>query len=198
MSVYTKITEDELSKHLLGYSIGKAISLTGISDGIENTNYLLKTNQNEFIFTIFENIKKEDVGQYLDFMNHLSNRGLVCPNVLKSNNGELSVIINGKPSAIIEKLSGKSIIDTNPNICMLIGNLLSKFHNFGSDFKRNIKNSRDISWCIQSYDKLAEVITDDQLKLIEKAINIQKYYFLKRIQLIQMSQFPRIKLVQTY
>ena len=46
MSVYTKITEDELSKHLLGYSIGKAISLTGISDGIENTNYLLKTNQN--------------------------------------------------------------------------------------------------------------------------------------------------------
>ena len=54
MSVYTKITEDELSKHLLGYSIGKAISLTGISDGIENTNYLLKTDQNEFIFTIFE------------------------------------------------------------------------------------------------------------------------------------------------
>ena len=38
MSVYTKITEDELSKHLLEYSIGTAISLTGISDGIENTN----------------------------------------------------------------------------------------------------------------------------------------------------------------
>ena len=181
MSVYTKITEDELSKHLLGYSIGKAISLTGISDGIENTNYLLKTNQNEFIFTIFENIKKEDVGQYLDFMNHLSGKGLVCPNVLKSNNGELSVIINGKPSAIIEKLSGKSIIDTNPNICILIGDLLAEFHNFGSDFKRNIKNSRDISWCVQSYDKLAEVITDDQLKLIEKAINIQKEFLTQNL-----------------
>ena len=74
MSVYTKITEDELSNHLSGYSIGTAISLIGISDGIENTNYLLKTDQNEFIFTIFENIKKEDVGQYLDFMNHLSDR----------------------------------------------------------------------------------------------------------------------------
>ena len=114
-------------------------------------------------------------------MNHLSDRGLVCPNVLKSNNGELSVIINGKPSAIIEKLSGKSIIDTNPNICMLIGNLLSEFHNFGSDFKRNIKNSRDISWCVQSYDKLAEVITDDQLKLIEKAINIQKEFLTQNL-----------------
>ena len=83
MSVYTKITEDELSKHLLGYSIGKAISLTGISDGIENTNYLLKTDQNEFIFTIFENIKKEDVGQYLDFMNHLSGKRTAMPKCFK-------------------------------------------------------------------------------------------------------------------
>ena len=90
---------------------------------------------------------------------------------------ELSVIINGKPSAIIEKLSGKSIIDTNPNICILIGNLLAEFHNFGSDFKRNIKNSRDISWCIQSYDKLAEVITDDQLKLIEQGNQYSKRVF---------------------
>ena len=68
MSVYTKITEDELSKHLLGYSIGRAISLTGISDGIENTNYLLKTNQNEFIFTIFENIKKEDADYLKNYL----------------------------------------------------------------------------------------------------------------------------------
>ena len=74
MSVYTKITEEELSRHLLRYSLGKAVSLTGISDGIENTNYLLKTDQNEYIFTIFENIKKEDVllieEPGLDLLNH--------------------------------------------------------------------------------------------------------------------------------
>ena len=35
MSVYTKITEDELSEHLEKYTIGVAIDLTGISDGIE-------------------------------------------------------------------------------------------------------------------------------------------------------------------
>ena len=56
MSVYTKITEDELSEHLEKYTIGVAIDLTGISDGIENTNYLLKTNEKEYIFTIFENL----------------------------------------------------------------------------------------------------------------------------------------------
>ena len=139
MSVYTKVTKDELSKHLQEYSIGEATSITGISDGIENTNYLLKTSQNEFIFTIFENIHADDVDQYLDFMNHLSHKGLSCPNVLKTNSGRLSIRINGKPSAIIEKLSGKSIIDSDTNSCMLIGDLLSNFHISGSDFKTNIK-----------------------------------------------------------
>ena len=39
MSVYTKINEEELEYHLNQYSIGSPISLTGISDGIENTNF---------------------------------------------------------------------------------------------------------------------------------------------------------------
>ena len=174
MSVYTKITEEELSRHLLRYSLGKAVSLTGISDGIENTNYLLKTDQNEYIFTIFENIKKDDVGQYLDFMNHLSGKGLLCPNVLKSNNGELFVIINNKPSAIIQKLDGKSQVDTDLNSCESIGNLLAEFHIFGSDFKKEIKSSRDIKWCIKSHEKLINVIEEKQSKLILEAIDIQK------------------------
>ena len=174
MSVYTKITEEELSRHLLRYSIGKAVSLTGISDGIENTNYLLKTDKNEYIFTIFENIKKEDVGQYLDFMNHLSGKGLLCPNVLKSNKEELFIMINNKPSAIIQKLNGKSIVDTDVNSCEAIGNLLAEFHIFGSDFKKAIKNSRDIKWCIKSHEKLINVIKEDQSKLILKSIDIQR------------------------
>ena len=176
MSVYTKITEDELTKHLLRYSIGTASSITGISDGIENTNYLLKTNQNEFIFTIFENINEKDVDQYLNFMNHLSQKGLLCPNVLKTNNNELSLLINGKPSAIIEKLSGKSIIDTDTNSCMLIGSLLSKFHVYGLDFPQNIKNSRGIQWCRDSYGRLKTVIESHQSELIEQAISIQEEF----------------------
>ena len=77
MSVYTKINEEELENHLNQYSIGSPISLTGISDGIENTNYLLKTDLKEYIFTIFENIDGSNIANYLMFMNHLSERGLL-------------------------------------------------------------------------------------------------------------------------
>ena len=72
MSVYTKITSDEVSKYLEDYSIGLFESLEGISDGIENTNYILKTSKGEYIFTIFENIDINKVIQYLKLMNFLN------------------------------------------------------------------------------------------------------------------------------
>ena len=65
MSVYTKITSNEVSKYLEDYSIGLFESLEGISDGIENTNYILKTSKGEYIFTIFENIDIDKAIQYL-------------------------------------------------------------------------------------------------------------------------------------
>ena len=174
MSVYTKINEDELKNHLDLYSVGSAISLTGISDGIENTNYLLKTDINEYIFTIFENIHGNNIADYLSFMNHLSQKGLQCPNVMKSNKGQLFIQIKDKPSAIIEKLPGKSIISTNSNQCSLIGKLLAEFHNYGDDFKIELKNTRDLEWCVTSFEKLSKVVTTKQSKIITEAINMQK------------------------
>ena len=53
MSVYTKITDGELESHLENYSLGKIRNFSGISEGIENSNYLLNTETGDFIFTIF-------------------------------------------------------------------------------------------------------------------------------------------------
>lgn len=174
MSVYTNINEEELKNHLNKYSVGAPISLTGISDGIENTNYLLKTDLNEYIFTVFENIGDDTITNYLMFMNHLNERGLLCPNVMVSKKGELFIKIKNKPSAIIEKLPGKSTISTDIKQCRMIGDLLGKFHNCGSDFNINLKNTRDINWCIESFKKLSTVITIDQTEIISRSMEMQK------------------------
>ena len=59
MSVYTKITNGELDLHLKNYSLGKIIKFSGISEGIENSNYLLNTESGDFILTIFEAISAD-------------------------------------------------------------------------------------------------------------------------------------------
>ena len=55
MAVYTKLNKEEIILILSDYPIGKLIEFQGIQDGIENTNYFIKTKKGKFILTIFEN-----------------------------------------------------------------------------------------------------------------------------------------------
>ena len=54
MAVYTRINQNDLSLIEKNFKIGKIYSFSGIQKGIENTNYLIKTNRKKIILTIFE------------------------------------------------------------------------------------------------------------------------------------------------
>ncbi|MEC9206202.1 MAG: homoserine kinase [Pseudomonadota bacterium] len=176
MSVYTKITEAELELHLKNYSVGKVLNFSGISEGIENSNYLLTTENGEFIFTIFESIKTPKIEQYLSFMNHMKLNGLLSPLVIKSNDGALFKTIKNKPSAIIEKLDGKSLIHPNSDHCSQLGKVLANFHIHGSNFRPEIENPRSILWVEEALETLEGLIDQNKLSLIKNAIEIQKYF----------------------
>jgi len=176
MSVYTKITEAELELHLKNYSVGRIINFSGISEGIENTNYLLVTDNGEFIFTIFEAIKAEKVNSYLSFMNHVNLKGLKSPLVIESNDSELYKIIKNKPSAVIQKLDGESISQPNNEHCTQLGKTLSDFHAYGSDFSSEILNPRGLMWAEKALEKLKGLLDENKLKLIKDSIKIQKIF----------------------
>ena len=176
MSVYTKITSDEVSKYLEDYSIGLFESLEGISDGIENTNYILKTSKGEYIFTIFENIDINKVIQYLKLMNFLNESNFKCAKVHNRKDDQLCGSIQNKPAAIIEKLSGSSISNVNENQCAEVGGLLANFHILGNGFEDYLKDSRDLTWRKDSYTKLKKVLLPDEKKLIEDALVVQQEF----------------------
>ena len=62
MAVYTKINSRDLLSLSRDYKLGKIIKSEGIKKGIENTNYLLRTDKKKFILTIFEKrVQKKDL-----------------------------------------------------------------------------------------------------------------------------------------
>lgn len=44
MAVYTPVSDQDLSDFLQNYDIGEVISLTEITEGVENSNFILKTS----------------------------------------------------------------------------------------------------------------------------------------------------------
>ena len=62
MAVYTELKQNELIKFLSLYDIGTLISFSGITEGIENSNFFLITTTGKFILTIFEKrVNKKDL-----------------------------------------------------------------------------------------------------------------------------------------
>ena len=83
MAVYTKINKKDILFLSKKFSLGKIIKFYGIKQGIENTNYLLKTFRKNFILTIFEKrVQKKDLPFFMKLMDKPLHR-INCPLVLK-------------------------------------------------------------------------------------------------------------------
>ena len=54
MAVHTKLLRTDIEYILSNYQLGPLSSFKGIKDGIENTNYLILTQNRKYIITIFE------------------------------------------------------------------------------------------------------------------------------------------------
>ena len=88
MAVYTKINNRDVLSLSKKFNIGKVIKFNGIKQGIENTNYLLQTNNKKYILTIFEKrVKKKDLPFFMKLMDILNKKHITCPKPFKDNTG---------------------------------------------------------------------------------------------------------------
>lgn len=83
MAVYTRVSEDELATFLNEFDIGEATSFSGITEGVENSNFRLSTTAGDYILTLYEKrVNKKDLPFFINLMSHLSENGISCPLLL--------------------------------------------------------------------------------------------------------------------
>ena len=146
MAVYTKINAKDISLLSDKFNLGKIIKFQGIKQGIENTNYLLKTNKNKYILTIFEKrVQKKDLPFFMKLMDRLNHQKINCPKPLKDRNGKYLTLIKKKTACIVTFLSGKDKKNLNIKNCYEIGKNIGKFHKASSKTKLYRKNSMSLN-----------------------------------------------------
>jgi len=146
MAVYTKITNKEIVSISNSYQLGKVIKFKGIKKGIENTNYLLKTNKKKLILTIFEKrVQKKDLPFFMNLMNKLSQKNIICPKPLKNIKGQHLSKIKGKSACIVSFVEGKDKTKLNNRNCFEIGKNIAKFHQATNKIKLYRRNSMSVT-----------------------------------------------------
>ena len=146
MAVYTEITDAELRAHLAEYDIGELVSVIGIAEGIENSNYLLITDRGRYILTLYEKrVRRADLPFFLSLMQHLSARGIACPTPIADRDGALLRELAARPAAIVSFLDGVWPRRAWPEHCQAVGRALAALHIAGQDFAASRANDLSVT-----------------------------------------------------
>lgn len=141
MAVYTEVTDEALIAFLGLYDIGTLIAFRGIAEGVENSNYALKTTGGDFILTLYEKrVETADLPYFLGLMEHLAARGLTCPLPVRARDGANLNGLAGKIAAITTFLPGVWPRRVLVEHCEPLGAALALLHQAGADFSVTRRN----------------------------------------------------------
>ena len=145
MAVYTKINQKEINIINENFNIDKIKSFKGIRQGIENTNYLLKSKKKKYILTIFEKrVLQKEIPFFMKLMDNLNSSKINCPRPLKTKNNKYLIKLKNKTACIVSFLEGKDKKMLNINDCYKVGKTIARMHLVTNTMKLNRKNSMGI------------------------------------------------------
>jgi len=147
MAVYTQVSREQLIEFLKDYDLGALISHEGIQQGVENTNYVVYTDAGRFILTLFEKrTKREDLPFFFAFTDHLTKKGIKCPQGIPAKDGQVIRQLAERPAVLISFLDGKELPAhmISPDYCRQLGVAVAFLHKSAEDFPLKRENSMSI------------------------------------------------------
>jgi len=196
MAVYTKLSENNLKDFFSKYNLGKLLKFQGIQEGIENSNYFVKTDSGKFILTIYEKrVEEKDLPFFMGLMKNIFNENFPSPEPIINKNGNYITEIFGKKAAVVSFLEGTSKKNLTPGNCHEVGIYTAKLHMITKNL--NIKRTNRLSvnsWRLiyRKIQRDCSKIYPDLTKIIERNLEVIEDQWPKNIPrgIIHADLFP--------
>jgi homoserine kinase type II len=171
LSVYTHVSETELTAWLANYSVGRLVACEPIKAGIENSNYFVTTAQGRYVLTLFERLPAEELPFYLDLMAHLARHGIPCPAPIADLSDRYLQSLNGKPAALVTRLAGASLERPDTGACGELGALLARMHLAARSYGAYLENPRGPKWWRAAAKEVSPFLDAQKKDLLHKEID---------------------------
>jgi homoserine kinase type II len=175
MAFYTAVDESDLLILLERYGIGPLSSCTGVSDGIENTTYILRADagqvgEQQWILTIFEDLSAAELPFFARLMTWLHERTLpvACP--LADSSGRVLQHLAGKPALLFPRLPGQHPRSITSAHCAAIGDFLGQMHAASAQYPEQRDNPRGTAWMELAGERLDTLLSEADNALLQGQI----------------------------
>ena len=172
MAVYTKLEHLEVKLFLEQYNISNFKDYKGITEGVENTNYLIKSSEQDYILTIYEKrVDEKDLPFFIKLLSDLSDNNFPCPKPIANKNNEKINKIKNKNAALVTFLNGKSKNKITSEDCFEVGKIAAQLHKITKKFNINRKNNLSIENWQNIFEKTIKQKIDLDESIIKKTRN---------------------------
>ena len=169
MAVYTHVAAETLAMFLERFDVGRLVSVKGIAEGVENSNYLVDTDRGRFILTLYEKrVAADDLPFFLALLDHLAAKGLPVPPAIAARDGRMIHELAGRPACLIRFLPGVSLTHPTPAQARATGRALADLHAAVEDFAPARPNTMGAAtWqplferCGRALDEITPGLHDD-------------------------------------
>ena len=176
MAVYTKLEHQEVEQFLEQYNINNFKDYKGITEGVENTNYFIKTSEQDYILTIYEKrVDENDLPFFIKLLSSLSDNRFPCPKPIANKNNEKINKIKNKNAALVTFLNGQSKNKITSEDCFEIGKITAQLHEITKKFKISRKNNLSIESWQNIFEKTIKKKIDLDESIIKKTNNYLSY-----------------------
>jgi homoserine kinase type II len=142
MAVYTEVSDDALAAFLTEFQLGTMVAFRGIAEGVENSNYSLRTTTGDYILTLYERrVDPTELPWFLGLMEHLARSGIVCPLPVHGSDGVALRHLCGRFAAITTFLPGVWPRRVRVEHCGPLGAALASLHLAGADYAPSRRNA---------------------------------------------------------
>jgi homoserine kinase type II len=142
MAVYTEVSDEALVAFLADYDIGSVVAFRGIAEGVENSNFSLRTTAGDYILTLYEKrVDPAELPWFLGLMAHLAARGITCPLPVQARDGAALRGLAGRHAAITTFLPGVWPRRVRQEHCAPVGRALAALHLAGQDYAPTRRNA---------------------------------------------------------
>ncbi len=164
MAVYTQIGSEDVASLLTRYDVGELVTLKGIAEGVENSNYFVETTNGRYFLTIYESrVNPDDLPFFHALLDHLHKANCKVPRFINDREGQWLQALSGKPACLIEYLSGVSATAPTPQQASACGSALARLHRAVKDFRQERHND----FGVLHWRALIEQCTDKKLDSIQ-------------------------------
>lgn len=160
MSVFTPLTQTDVSEFMRQFDLGEVLGIKGISGGSENTNYFVDCASGAYVLTLIERGPVQDLPFFVSLLDCLRGAGLPVPFAFRNHDGQALLSLKNKPALLQPRLPGEHPDQVTAAQCAALGKLLATLHSASCGLHRS--SDRGPQWVLTESLRFSQTVWQNE------------------------------------